>query len=78
MGLFEGKPYEVIEIVLKEKTLGTSLGNINEIEDTLNKMLKKGYRLHTMNIVGVDSKGIAGGDRAVAILVFEKIGLLDN
>lgn len=34
----------------------------------------KGYRLHTISTTSSGSKGIMGGDRIQATMVFEKLG----
>jgi hypothetical protein len=39
----------------------------------INNQAKKGYRLHTISTANGGSKGLAGGDRIQAPLVFEKI-----
>lgn len=65
--------YVVLQVTLKEKLLGTGSGNLTELEDVINKQAAKGYRLHTITTANGDSKGLMGGDRIQATMVFEKI-----
>ena len=65
--------YVVLQVTLKEKFLGTGSGNLTELEDVINKQCEKGYRLHTITTTNGGSKGLGGGDRIQATLVFEKI-----
>ncbi len=65
--------YVVLQIVLKEKFLGTGSGNLPELENAINQQASKGYRLHTISTTSSGSKGLLGGDRVQATLVFEKI-----
>ena len=65
--------YVVIQVILKEKFLGTGSGNLSELEKAINAQAAKGYRLHTISTAAAGSKGIAGGDRIQATLVFESI-----
>lgn len=67
------QPYVVLQVVLKEKLLGTGSGNLTELEDVINKQAAKGYRLHTITTSSSGSKGMLGGDRIQATLVFEKL-----
>ena len=67
--------YVVLQIILKEKLFGTGSGNLTSLEKVLNEQSAKGYRLHTISTAASGSKGIAGGDRIQATLVFEKIDL---
>ncbi|MCF0259283.1 MAG: DUF4177 domain-containing protein [Erysipelotrichaceae bacterium] len=76
MGLFDNnadKPYVALQVILKEGLIGAGMGNIGQLEDVINNQCAKGYRLHTMTTTVGGTKGLAGGDRMVAILVFEKI-----
>lgn len=66
-------PYVVMQVTLKEKFIGTGSKNLHELEMVINEQAKKGYRLHTISTANGGSKGIAGGDRIQATLVFEKI-----
>ncbi len=65
--------YVVLQVILKEKFIGTGSGNLTELEDVINKQAAKGYRLHTISTTSAGSKGMLGGDRIQATLVFEKI-----
>ena len=65
--------YVVLQVTLKEKFLGTGSGNLTELENVINKQAQKGYRLHTITTSNGGSKGLMGGDRIQATLVFEKI-----
>jgi len=67
------KQYVVLQVVLKEKLVGTSSKNLDELEDVINTQAAKGYRLHTISTVSSGSKGFGGGDRIQATMVFEKI-----
>jgi hypothetical protein len=65
--------YVVIQIVLKEKLLGSGSGNLTELENAINAQAALGYRLHTITTAASGSKGFGGGDRIQATLVFERI-----
>ena len=65
--------YVVLQIVLKEKFIGTGSGNLVELEKAINDQAKKGYRLHTISTTSSGSKGLLGADRIQATLVFEKL-----
>lgn len=65
--------YVVMQVTLKEKLLGTGSGNLTELENVINSQAAKGYRLHTITTSNGGSKGLMGGDRIQATLVFEKI-----
>lgn len=54
-------------------SFSTGSGNLTELEDVINKQAEKGYRLHTISTFNGGSKGLAGGDRIQATMVFEKI-----
>jgi hypothetical protein len=66
--------YVVLQIVLKEKLLGTGSGNLTELENAINAQAAQGYRLHTITTASAGSKGFGGGDRIQATLVFERLG----
>ena len=66
--------YVVLQVTLKEKFLGTGSANLVELENVINNQAKKGYRLHTSTTSNGGSKGLGGGDRIQATMVFEKIG----
>ena len=65
--------YVVLQVVLKEKLIGTGSGNLTQLENVINTQAEKGYRLHTISTTSSGSKGLLGGDRIQATLVFEKI-----
>ena len=65
--------YVVLQVVLKEKFIGTGSGNLSQLENVINTQASKGYRLHTISTTSSDSKGLMGGDRIQATLVFEKL-----
>ena len=65
--------YVVLQVTLKEKLIGTASKNLSELEDVINKQADKGYRLHTISTTSGGSKGLGGGDRIQATLVFERI-----
>jgi hypothetical protein len=65
--------YVVIQVVLKEKFMGTGSGNLTELENAINTQAALGYRLHTITTAASGSKGFGGGDRVQATMVFERI-----
>jgi len=68
-----GANYVVLQVILKEKLWGTGSGNLTELEKALNAQAALGYRLHTITTAASGSKGLAGGDRIQATMVFERI-----
>ena len=65
--------YVVLQVILKEKLFGSGSGNLTELEKVLNAQAAQGYRLHTISTSSSGTKGIGGGDRIQATLVFEKL-----
>ena len=65
--------YVVLQVVLKEKLIGTGSGNLPELEKVINEQAAKGYRLHTITTTASGSKGFLGGDRLQATMVFESL-----
>ncbi|WP_423923797.1 DUF4177 domain-containing protein [Frigoribacterium sp. 2-23] len=65
--------YVVIQVVLKEKFLGTGSGNLTSLEKAINDQAAKGYRLHTITTASSGSKGLGGADRIQATMVFESL-----
>lgn len=65
--------YVVLQVVLKEKIVGSKSGNLSKLEEVINTQAQKGFRLHTMTTANGGSKGLVGGDRIQATLVFESI-----
>lgn len=68
-----GKTYVVVQTILKEKLWGTGSGNLTELEDAINAQAARGYRLHTISTAVSGSKGLGGGDRIQATMVFEAL-----
>ncbi|HET7311979.1 MAG TPA: DUF4177 domain-containing protein [Mycobacteriales bacterium] len=68
-----GPSYVVLQVILKEKFLGTGSGNLTELEKAINTQAAQGYRLHTITTASSGSKGFGGGDRIQATLVFEQV-----
>lgn len=68
-----GMSYVVLQVVLKEKFWGTGSGNLTELEKAINAQAALGYRLHTITTSASGSKGLGGGDRIQATMVFERI-----
>src|SRR5690606_28352732 len=69
----QGASYVVLQVILKEKLWGTGSGNLTELEKAINQQAALGYRLHTITTASSGSKGLGGGDRIQATLVFEKL-----
>lgn len=69
----KGAHYVVLQVVLKEKMWGTGSGNLTELERAINAQAALGYRLHTISTTSSGSKGLGGGDRVQATMVFEKL-----
>lgn len=67
--------YVVLQVVLKEKLIGTGSGNLSELEKVINAQAAKGYRLHTITTSSSGSKGFLGGDRIQATMVFESLNI---
>ena len=65
--------YVILQVVLKEKMIGSGSKNLSELEKVINAQASKGFRLHTISTTSSGNKGIAGGDRIQATLVFEEI-----
>lgn len=68
-----GPSYVVLQVILKEKFLGTGSGNLTELERAINAQSAQGYRLHTITTASSGSKGLGGGDRIQATMVFERV-----
>lgn len=65
--------YVVLQVVLKEKLIGTGSKNLSELEGIINTQAAKGYRLHTISTASSGSKGLGSGDRIQATMVFESL-----
>jgi hypothetical protein len=68
-----GMSYVVLQVILKEKFWGTGSGNLTELERAINAQTALGYRLHTITTASSGSKGLGGGDRIQATMVFERL-----
>lgn len=66
--------YRVIQVTLKEALIGTgsSKKTLEELEDMMNLQYVDGYRLHSFETESAGSKGLGGGDRIQATMVFER------
>ena len=71
----DNKRYVVRQIILKEALIGvgSTAQTLSSLETEINLYAECGYRLHTCSTDSVGSKGIGGGDRVQATLVFERI-----
>lgn len=71
----QSEKYVVLQVVLTEKLLGTGSGtaSLTNLQAEINKQAAKGYRLHTISTTSSGSKGILGGDKIQATMVFERI-----
>lgn len=69
----KGATYVVLQVILKEKLWGTGSGNLTELEKVINGQAAMGYRLHTITTSASGSKGLGGGDRIQATMVFEQL-----
>lgn len=67
------KNYVVLQVSLKEKLIGTGSKNLMGLQRVINEQAAKGYRLHTISTSNGGSKGLMGGDRIQATMVFESI-----
>lgn len=67
--------YIVLQVILKESLIGTgsNLSTMSKLQNLINEQAEKGYRLHTISTTSSGSKGLLGGDRIQATMVFEKI-----
>lgn len=68
-----GASYVVLQVVLKEKFLGTGSNNLTQLEAAINAQAAMGYRLHTITTASSGSSGFGGGDRIQATMVFERL-----
>jgi len=69
----QGGSYVVLQVILKEKLWGTGSGNLTQLEHAINTQAALGYRLHTITTASSGSKGLGGGDRIQATMVFERL-----
>jgi hypothetical protein len=68
-----GGTYVVLQVILKERLWGTGSGNLTELEKAINHQAAQGYRLHTITTASSGSKGLGGGDRIQATMIFERL-----
>ncbi|WP_084039883.1 DUF2510 domain-containing protein [Demequina sp. NBRC 110053] len=68
-----GAAYVVLQVVLKEKFMGSGSNNLTELESVINRQAALGYRLHTITTASGGSQGFGGGDRIQATMVFERL-----
>ena len=73
----KGDPYVVKQVVLTEEWIGTgsNSGSLATLQSVINKQVAKGYRLHTITTTSSGSKGLLGGDKIQATLVFERLDM---
>lgn len=66
--------YKVLQVILKEKFIGVGSNEktMSELQRVINEQANEGWKLHTFSTVSSGSKGLMGGDRIQATLVFEK------
>jgi hypothetical protein len=69
----ERPKYLVRQITLKEALLGTGSKNLYQLEEYINEISDRGYRLHSFSTASANSTGPLGGDRIQATMVFERI-----
>ena len=73
-----GKPndkYVVLQVVLTEALVGTGSGavSLTNLQKVINQQAALGYRLHTISTTSSGSKGVFGGDKIQATMVFERL-----
>ena len=75
--IIKGEPYIVKQVVLTEEWIGTgsNSGSLATLQSVINKQVAKGYRLHTISTTSSGSKGLLGGDKIQATLVFERLDM---
>ena len=64
--------YTTTQVVLKEKFLGHNAKNLSELDNTLNRYAREGWRLDFMTTTVAGNTGLGGGDRTVFTLVFDR------
>ena len=69
----QGASYVALQVILKERLWGTGSGNLTELEKAINTQAALGYRLHTITTASSGSKGLGGGDRIQATMIFERL-----
>lgn len=70
----DGPFYIVRQVVLSEAFIGTGSkdSSLSYLQDIINSYVPKGYRLHTITTTASGSKGLLGGDKIQATLIFER------
>ena len=66
----------IFDTLQEESTFSRASGNNYNyvvLQVVLNEQAAKGYRLHTISTTSSGSKGLMGGDRIQATMVFEKL-----
>ena len=69
-----GRPYVVLRVLLREETFAGCRYKLQELEDIINELCAKGYRLHTMSCNNDDRAGV-GLTNISATLIFERFDL---
>ena len=65
--------YVVLQVTLAKNFSAPVPQPLTELEGAINPSAQKGYRLHTITTSNGGSKGLMGGDRIQATMVFEKV-----
>ena len=65
--------YVVLQVILKEKLIGSGSGNLTALEKVLNDQAAKGYRLHTISTA---SSGLSAIVREKTIWRIDGYGLV--
>jgi hypothetical protein len=60
-------------ILIKEKYIGHDAKNLALLDNTLNRYAASGWTLSMMTTTVAGGSGLAGGDRTVFTLVFQKL-----
>ena len=70
-----GEKYIVIQVVLTERLFGSGSGkaSLEILQREMNRQAELGYRLHSFSTTASGNKGIFGGDKIQATMVFERI-----
>lgn len=70
-------PYIVKQVVLTEAWAGTgsNASSLINLQNAINYEVSKGYRLHTISTTSSGSKGLLGGDKIQATMVFERLDM---
>ena len=64
--------YIVIQVILKEKLIGTGSRNLTRLEEIINEQAMNGYKLYSFSTTTSGSKGLFRGDRIQATMIFEQ------